>query len=550
MLAGLTFRVGRADETLARGGITHLIEHLVLHRMELPDQHFNGTTSPLTTTFYVQGDPDEITHFFALVCGGLRDLPIDRMDIERAVLHTEAGSRTRGVTEPLLLWRYGAATYGLPGFAEFGLDELTADDLRSWVSRWFTKGNAVLWICGGPPPADLRLDLPDGPRIAPPAASNALPRTPAYFSTDIDGIAFDAIIPRSTPASAFAAILERRLHRLLRRQLGISYSAHAALDTRDAQHATLTAFADALPAKHGDVTREFINVLIDLATDPVTDDDLAAMLKVARRALFEPAGTAAWLTQSAENILLNVPVRSPQDVWDNLVAVTAEDISEIARQTLATGLAMVPHGQAVGRAGFVAAPTGSAAALDGDTFTPLGRPGARARLIVGADGLSLVGGLDIATVRYSECVAMLAWPDGARLLFAPDAVNVRVEPQLWGLPTHVLAGIDAAIPDDRISHMQPRPPGSIPRPPETVASQAPPSAGTSVPPNAHTHRTRTLKATAYVLGGVVLIGGVVLLAMYPSSGVAPTAAGAFLVLLARTARPVRTLIRQRRSQRR
>jgi hypothetical protein len=31
MLAGLTFRVGRADESLARGGVTHMIEHLALY---------------------------------------------------------------------------------------------------------------------------------------------------------------------------------------------------------------------------------------------------------------------------------------------------------------------------------------------------------------------------------------------------------------------------------------------------------------------------------------------------------------------------------------
>ena len=31
MLAGLVFRVGRADESLARGGITHLVEHLALY---------------------------------------------------------------------------------------------------------------------------------------------------------------------------------------------------------------------------------------------------------------------------------------------------------------------------------------------------------------------------------------------------------------------------------------------------------------------------------------------------------------------------------------
>jgi hypothetical protein len=31
MRAGLMFRAGRADESLARGGITHMIEHLALY---------------------------------------------------------------------------------------------------------------------------------------------------------------------------------------------------------------------------------------------------------------------------------------------------------------------------------------------------------------------------------------------------------------------------------------------------------------------------------------------------------------------------------------
>jgi len=94
-------------------------------------------------------------------------------------------------------------------------------------------------------------------------------------------------------------------------------------------------------------------------------------------------------------------------------------------------LALVPQGQAVGRAGFVAAPNGSPSAVTGRTYAPVSEPDARCRVHVGEDGISVVDGLSIAAVRYRECVALLAWSDGARLLYGPDAVVVCVEHRLF-----------------------------------------------------------------------------------------------------------------------
>ena len=85
--AGLMFRVGRADETLATGGITHLVEHLALHRHGVTDYHYNGMTGVTTTNFITQGTPEAVVAFLNGVCAGLRDLhqilssfnqPIDR----------------------------------------------------------------------------------------------------------------------------------------------------------------------------------------------------------------------------------------------------------------------------------------------------------------------------------------------------------------------------------------------------------------------------------------------------------------------------------------
>ena len=49
MTAGLVFRVGWADESLATRGITHLIEHLALFGLGAVDAHHNGETSETLT---------------------------------------------------------------------------------------------------------------------------------------------------------------------------------------------------------------------------------------------------------------------------------------------------------------------------------------------------------------------------------------------------------------------------------------------------------------------------------------------------------------------
>ncbi len=48
LTAGLVFRVGRADETWARSGITHLVEHLALHASERPYVSQNGIVGAST----------------------------------------------------------------------------------------------------------------------------------------------------------------------------------------------------------------------------------------------------------------------------------------------------------------------------------------------------------------------------------------------------------------------------------------------------------------------------------------------------------------------
>jgi zinc protease len=129
----------------------------------------------------MQGSEADIVAFLNGVCASLRDLPMDRLTVEKGLLEAEAGGHGLNA---MALWRHGARDFGLTGYPEQGLPAVTPDDLGAWVARFFTNENAVLWVAGDSVPEGLRLDLPSGIRQPVPALSSALPRTPAYFCVD------------------------------------------------------------------------------------------------------------------------------------------------------------------------------------------------------------------------------------------------------------------------------------------------------------------------------------------------------------------------------
>jgi hypothetical protein len=112
-----------------------------------------------------------------------------------------------------------------------------------------------------------------------------------YHHTEIDGV------PTFwTPADnqPYAVALDRRLHGRLRRELGISYDARAEYAARDADNATITAIADALPEHHADVCRTFVDVLIDLARAEIPAEELDSAREYLRRSPFDADNAAAW----------------------------------------------------------------------------------------------------------------------------------------------------------------------------------------------------------------------------------------------------------------
>lgn len=461
MRAGLAFRVGTADETLARAGITHLLEHLALAPLGLADYHFNGATAPVFTTFHMQGSAQDIAGFLTAVCASLSDLPTGRLEIEKEILRTEWSSRGGNPIDDIHLWRHGARDFGLSSYPEWGLARLTADDLREWSARWFTRENAVLWIAGDRVPEGLRLGLPTGSRQPVPVASSALPRTPAYFVHGARAVVLDAVVRRRTAAGVFADVWERELFRALRQEAGLSYTTTTAYDPRGDGYATLRALADALAEKQDAVLGGFVDVLAKLRVGRIDQADLDAVVAKRQDVLGTVEVDAARLPSYAFNVLTGQPNLTIDEYRAELKTVTVADLHEVAQEVCASALLMVPDGTRADWAGFTAAPTHSESVLPGTTYHERDGDG---RLIVGPDGISRVSESGPLTVRWADCAAMLTWPDGARQIVCADAIVLHIEPTLFDMHPETMAVIDAAVPADRQVPMPARDPGRIPQP--------------------------------------------------------------------------------------
>ncbi|TGN73692.1 insulinase family protein [Streptomyces bauhiniae] len=477
MRAGLVFRVGIADETLGRAGLTHLIEHLALYRQGVADYHYNGATKAAFTHFHVEGAEHEIAAYLTGVCASLTDLPMDRLETEKEILRTEESRRDSGL---LPLWRYGAQGYGLVSYPEWGVRNASAQDVWQWAQSWFTADNAVLWIAGEHIPAGLSLKLPAGDRRPMPAVTSALPTTPAYFSDGTGGVLLDAVVADTTAAWLYSGVLERELTRALRQEGGYSYTAASDFTSRRDGHALVTAFADSLPAKQDAVLGGFVDVLAGFQAGRIAQADLDAVRGRADGALAAPDTAARRLPGLAEDLLAGRPLRTADELRAELRAVTPADLHQVALEAAGTALLQVPGGHSADWAGYTAAPVDSPYAVTGRCFPA--RDGDDTALVMGADGVSLTGrtanGSERAvTVHYRACAAVLSWPDGGRRLVGTDGLTVEVEPGLYGIDAHTMAALDAAVPPHAVVHLpprqQPQPAARRPEPVATASGAAP-----------------------------------------------------------------------------
>ncbi|MFI2364922.1 insulinase family protein [Promicromonospora sp. NPDC019610] len=420
--AGLVFRVGLADETLATSGITALVVALALRSVERPGLDVSASVGSVVTHVRVGGTAERVRTTLRDLTRALADLPVQHRESETRVLD-ERETEATGV----LAWRYGFRSYGLGPGQQVGLHRTTAADLRAWAADRFAASNAVAWYSGEEEP-DLDLALPAGPAAAtpfpPPVVPDPVIALPAEAPAGGPRVVWEIVAPDVPALQVLAEVARRALFQRLRQDQGWTYDVSAVTGMLDGRQATLQIAAGLRPETAAEATGEFLDTLGRLRHF-VADDDVAAARAHLLMAFDEPHQDAMWLIDDAVLTLLGKPVPSPGERRAALAAVTAADVVSLARGSWESGLLVAPAGS--GWAGTTVAQRGTGEPVTGRAFERLD---VDATIVVGEEGATLRDGRTRTTVRFDETAALLAHPDGGRLLVALDGARIPFEPTL------------------------------------------------------------------------------------------------------------------------
>jgi zinc protease len=454
LAGGIVFRVGRADEPVPQGGITHLVEHLAMSGAEDgPYDECNAFIDAAVTVFAARGEPADVAGFINQVAATLSDLPLSRVAAERRVLNVEGAEGGVGVGGDLLTARYGLRGFGVVGGRELGLGWLGPEQVAAYAARYFTAGNAALWFTGPPPPG-LDPILPAGPRRPPPLTEPRRMRLPACIQDEDDehdqeaGVALGLLLPWRPAAAVGLDILQRRAFKRLRADLGASYHVEAgpseALDA-DTVHALVV--ADALGEDVPRVRDALLAVVDGLAEDGPTQEELARSARDYRRSHAGQPELDGWVCYQAVNELYGRPFQQPAEQAATLSALTAGEVAAVFRQARGTAIMALPS--------YCSPPDGFAL-LEPDGGEPVtGRthrfvvPFSRRRLVAAEEGLTLIDKDGRVTVRFDDCVAVLAWSDGAHVLLGDHGASILFAPQAFRGGPEVASLIGRRVPRDR-----------------------------------------------------------------------------------------------------
>jgi hypothetical protein len=444
---GLLFRVGRADETLATSGISHLVEHLAMPP-EPTEFDANAWTNESMTAFWAKGTLAEVTAFLGARAAALADLPTERLALEKRILEAEEASVGLDPIAGLTLPRYGIRGLGLTGLEQLGLRRLQVDDVLEWAAARFSAGNAALWVKG--PFSPFPLALPDGERIPLSESRPADVELPAVILDWPGGVHLTMLTSGTPAANLGVSVLAWRAARRLRFELGLVYHVQAGSlrVAPDVVHRTVSAQCSQTDGPV--VQRTMLELLDELAVDGPTESELAVQVEQNRRALQDPANVNGLLAGHAFEEIAGVPFESAATWLERLAATSADEVARELQAALETALFALPPGVECLDPRFTPIPERAPAErMAGTEFKRRGRQllPPYPRLVVGPEGVSLaLGGDPILSARYESLAALLAWPNGTRGFWSEGGMYFEVHPEHWRRGDRVADEIDRHAP--------------------------------------------------------------------------------------------------------
>ena len=448
--AGLVFGVGRRDETFARGGLTHLVEHLAMGALGRTTLECNATVDLTTTEFVASGKPERVVDFLRRVCQALAGLPLDRLAVEADVLRTEDGVVAAPAVGALLAERYGARGVGLAGFREPALRALSAQDVQEWAAARFVRANAALWLTSEPPQG-LSLPLPEGtPPTRTPQELRPL-TVPALVEHPVGGsVALGAEVDRLRGLGATARILRDRVEDDLRHRRGLSYTVDTDQVLVEARRRFAVVTADCRDGQEAVAARALWQGLVRLAESGATEQELAHDRESLQEYLSDPRSDAEEVHAAAVAEVTGIEHRTSEQLRRESDELTAEQVRAAAAAVRDGALLGVPAGVEVSLPALTRLPEWSPEVVDGEAYARRRRGSDAprgARLVVGTEGVSAVlGGGEQLTVRYDDVVALLEVGPSEWSLVGVDGVCVPLDPSDWRDGQRAVAQVRERVP--------------------------------------------------------------------------------------------------------
>jgi hypothetical protein len=454
-VAGLLFRVGRADETATHGGITHLVEHLALPAGPLDGIDSGGGVSSTATWFWAAGDRAAALDLLRTTTESLSALP-ERLETERGILLTEAEGRGDGAAQIAAALRFGPSGHGLVGYPELGLRWLGLREASAWARGRFTSGNVALWMTAEPP-ADLGIALPAGERRRVPEP-RPLPEIlfPCVFPhSRPGGVAVSLLMERTPAGSMVAAVAAERARERLRYDRGLTYAVDLSWEPLTGEVASVVLACDCRQGTERASERLLRRMLEELAEHGPSEAELDRELAERERHMSGASGVGGLLFSAASDELLRRGQLQPGELLAEAAAVTPGAAAAELEAGLRSALLLTADERWRPDGGWSLYPPYSEKTLPGRSFRPVGhrvRPARKstATLLAGDDGISYVSPSgDPVTVRFADCVALERWPDRLRVLIGRDAGRLVVDPADWHGGDELVDWIDGHVPAER-----------------------------------------------------------------------------------------------------
>lgn len=445
--ASLLLAVGRRDETVLSGGITHLVEHLALSPMGRRPFETNGQVELAITSFTATGRRDDVLDHVRRVAENLAALPVDRLAVEVGVLRSEGGSVVPPHVCSVLGHRFGAQGPGLAGFSEPALETLDAAQVQAWARRYAVRENAVLWL-SGPPPAGFDLALPHGTRhVRGPVERVAAPY-PAVSDCGEAGATVSVEGDESEALLAGLRIAYARAFDDLRLARGIVYSPDLAFAWLEGERLLALLHADARPGRTAEAAAALVGIVRALASAGPTQAELDVDVSGIRTAMADERFALGELDAAARDLVLGVEPKPAAGRLAELERLTPSDVRDAVDAVLGSLLLVVPEGTDLTGTGLPVDDGRRGADVAGRAHARRFRSGAPkgSRLVVGDEGVTLVLPGDVRTVRFADVVAADVSTEGLVVLLAADGTTVPLQRSDWRLGAATFARVLAAVP--------------------------------------------------------------------------------------------------------